>query len=296
MERIEAILLLSALVLFSSLPISHSSKKPVAVARKEDIPFIKCQVCQKLANQLHHQVNIKQSQISPKKISEFQIIEIAESVCNLKKEEGEWIPRIDIVEKGDALELIEQDTEGQCNSECKTIERACQEVMGFYDTDVAEYIFKTKPQIDSLMNFLCHDLSRACSVKSPPVPKNRLPGEPFLPKSSKDAEMEKNLRSMEGMPGAPGMKMYSRDDLMNMQNFGDEDVDEEDDDDDRFPSSLGRVLREKETAKADWKERIVKGIRDTGAAIKGHVNKASYQIQKWWGKRKTGTKAGKAEL
>lgn len=40
------------------------------------------------------------------------------------------------------------------------------------------------------------------------------------------------------MPGAPGMKMYSRDDLMNMQNFGDEDADEDDDDDDRFPSSL----------------------------------------------------------
>lgn len=25
-------------------------------------------------------------------------------------------------------QLVEQDSEGQCNSECKTIERACQEV------------------------------------------------------------------------------------------------------------------------------------------------------------------------
>lgn len=43
------------------------------------------------------------------------------------------------------------------------------------------------------------------------------------------------------MPGAPGMRMYSKDDLLNMQNFGDEDADEDDDDDnsdDRFPSSL----------------------------------------------------------
>lgn len=37
------------------------------------------------------------------------------------------------------------------------------------------------------------------------------------------------------MPGAPNMKMYSRDDLMNMQNFGDED---EDDDEADFPSKL----------------------------------------------------------
>lgn len=45
------------------------------------------------------------------------------------------------------------------------------------------------------------------------------------------------------MPGAPGMKMYSRDDLMNnMQNLGNEDADEEDDDDDdsEFPSNLVR--------------------------------------------------------
>lgn len=38
------------------------------------------------------------------------------------------------------------------------------------------------------------------------------------------------------------MKMYSRDDLMNMKNFGEEEDDDDDDDDDdedaRFPSKL----------------------------------------------------------
>lgn len=38
-------------------------------------------------------------------ISEYQIIEIAENVCNLKKEEADWITRIDIVEQGDKLEV-----------------------------------------------------------------------------------------------------------------------------------------------------------------------------------------------
>lgn len=43
---------------------------------------------------------------------------------------------------------------------------------------------------------------------------------------------------LQGMPGAPGMKMYSREDLMN-QNFGGEDADEdEDDDEEHFPSNL----------------------------------------------------------
>ena len=41
------------------------------------------------------------------------------------------------------------------------------------------------------------------------------------------------------MPGAPGMKMYSREDLMN-NNFGEDGDDEDEDDDDEtgFPSNL----------------------------------------------------------
>jgi hypothetical protein len=98
-----------------------------------------------------------------------------------------------------------------------------------------------------------------------PVAQGRTPGEPFVPKSSKEAEMEKMMRSMEviiyhclmprafvicwiwpiscffvlqGMPGAPGMKMYSRDDLMNMNNLGGDDDEEDDDDEADFPSNL----------------------------------------------------------
>lgn len=45
---------------------------------------------------------------------------------------------------------------------------------------------------------------------------------------------------VQGMPGAPGMKMYSREDLMNMNNFGEggDDEDEEEDDEAGFPSKL----------------------------------------------------------
>ncbi|OIW15730.1 hypothetical protein TanjilG_04265 [Lupinus angustifolius] len=235
-------------------------------------------------------------------ISEYQIIEMAENICNLKKAEADWILRIDIVEKEDRLELVEQDSEGQCNSECKTIERACQEVMGYSDTDVAEYLYKSKPDVDSLLNYLCKDLTKACSKKPPPVPKDRTPGEPFVAKSDKEAEMEKLLKSMEGMPGAPGMKMYSRDDLMN-KNLGDEDADDEDEDDDEadLPSKLGKVLREKESGKGDWKQVIIKGIADTSTTLKKHADRVSNRIRKWWQGKKTtttkkGSKAWKSEL
>ena len=38
-------------------------------------------------------------------ISEYQIIEITENVCNLKKAEADWILLIDIVEQGNKLKV-----------------------------------------------------------------------------------------------------------------------------------------------------------------------------------------------
>lgn len=62
------VLVFSILVISTWLQVSHCSKKPVGVARRDDIPYIKCQVCEKLAAQLYHQVEKKQAQISPKKV------------------------------------------------------------------------------------------------------------------------------------------------------------------------------------------------------------------------------------
>ncbi|KAM1072742.1 hypothetical protein FF1_017967 [Malus domestica] len=306
MAKLKQILVAMSVLLavLASVPFSECVKKPAAGARKEDIPFIKCQVCEKLASQLHQQVEKKRAEIAPKKISEYQIIEISENVCNLKKQEADWILQIDIVEKGDKLELVDQGSEGQCNSECKTIERACQEVLGYSDTDVAEYLYTSKPDLGSLVNYLCKDLTKACSTKPPPVPKNRIPGEAFVAKSEKEAEMERIMKSMEGMPGAPGMKMYSKDDLMNMNNFGGKDADDEDDDDDDetlLPSNLGKIMREKESAKNDLKQKITTGIVKTRETLKKHANKVSNWFRQTWRRvKKTAseksTKGNKGEL
>ncbi|CAH9143414.1 unnamed protein product [Cuscuta epithymum] len=276
LEDLALWVLLSAAVISS--PISVCAKK--VMARKEDIPYIKCQVCEMLAYQLYHQVQRKKAAISPKKISEYQIIEISESVCNLKKQEADWILKIDIVEEGDRLALIEQDSEGQCNSECKTVERACQEVMDYSDTDVAEYLYKNNPELDSLLNFLCKDLSKACSRMPPPVPKDRAPGEPFLPKPPKDAELENILKAMQSMPGAPSVEVYSGDELN--QNFGDSD------DDDEIDLSLdwGKPVKEKQTKELDWKQKISKVITDTGETLKNHIATASYKLSDWWRAKK----------
>lgn len=51
------------------------------------------------------------------------------------------------------------------------------QVIGYSDTDVAEYIYSRKPQLDVLVNYLCKDLTKACSKKPPPVPKVHFPAQ-----------------------------------------------------------------------------------------------------------------------
>lgn len=63
--------LVVSVVIAAWIPLSHCSKKPVGIARKEDIPYIKCQVCEILAKQLYQQVQNKKAEISPKKVFDF---------------------------------------------------------------------------------------------------------------------------------------------------------------------------------------------------------------------------------
>ncbi|KAM0845855.1 hypothetical protein ACQ4PT_056089 [Festuca glaucescens] len=275
-----AVVALAVLLLLQGGPAAEAAgqKKSATAARREDVPYIRCQVCKRIAREISAQVAAKQQALPPsKKVPEIEIIDIAENVCNLKKQEADWMLRIDIVEKGDKLE-----------------------VMGYADTDVAEFVYTNKPSVEQLIKFVCKDVTKACAAAPPPVPKDRIPGEPFAAKPSKDAEMEKIMRSMEGIPGAPNMKMYSRDDLMK-NNFGADEGDDDDEDDDdedegdSFPKNLGKVLKNKGPQKKDLKQQVVKQIKDTGKKLKGHVSKVSKAVKKWWQGKKP-TKSGKTEL
>lgn len=46
------------------------------------------------------------------------------------------------VESGDKLTLVEQAGTGVCGTECKTIAKAAEEVLGERDTDLGELLWK----------------------------------------------------------------------------------------------------------------------------------------------------------
>ncbi|CAI5475799.1 unnamed protein product [Closterium sp. Yama58-4] len=217
------------------------------VARKEDVPLIKCGVCELLAKNLLRQVREKRQAVAPKKLSELKIIELVESACDVSKDEGDWIQWLDVQEKGDKLELKEFPYPGDCRTECKTIQKACQEVMGFSDTDVAELLFSQPSILEAeFKKQLCHEMTPTCKKRPPPVPKGRKPGEAFRRKSSTEVERERMMRDMDlksekyreenpHAPRMPKMKLYSRDDLLKKTSvggmgMGDEEEDEDEED------------------------------------------------------------------
>ncbi|CAM6127275.1 unnamed protein product [Calypogeia fissa] len=277
---------------------AKSSAKNTLAARKEDVKYIKCGVCEEIVKQLHRQVKKMKEKIAPKKLTELEIIDLTENICNIKKEEADWLMYLDIVEDGPRLKLVEQEEEGECNSECKTIERACEEVMGDHDTDVAEFLYRGEAQRSALSKLLCKDLSKACVGKPPAVPKDRVPGEPFVPKPSKDAEMAKIMRSMSDMPGAPGMQMYSRDQLQS-GGFGMGDEDDEDDDSDDDEEQASEATTGGGSGLLDQAQLALGKMRSVDSAAQ-HVSKLSRQAKKWWygskssSKRKSSKSASKA--
>ncbi|CAI5519452.1 unnamed protein product [Closterium sp. Naga37s-1] len=191
---------------------------------------------------------------------ELKIIELVESACDVSKDEGDWIQWLDVQEKGDKLELKEFPYPGDCRAECKTIQKACQEVVGFSDTDVAELLY-SKPSIQEadFKKQLCHDMTPTCRKQPPPMPKGRKPGEAFRRKSSTEVERERMMRDMDmksekyreenpRAPRMPKMKLYSRDDLLRKTSVGgmgmgedeeDEEEGEEEDPEEKLRNELG---------------------------------------------------------
>ncbi len=133
----------------------------------------------------------------------------APQACDPDTDAGDWIARIDLVEKGRALTLAEQSGPGKCGTECRTVARACADVLGDHDTDLAEAVFTAAPGAAArawLEGKLCRELSSVCAKPPPPLPASRPRGPAFEPKSEQEVEMDRMMRSMAGIPGMPGAR------------------------------------------------------------------------------------------
>mmetsp|Transcript_873 Transcript_873/g.1919 ORF Transcript_873/g.1919 Transcript_873/m.1919 type:complete len:326 (-) Transcript_873:484-1461(-) len=282
------------------------SKKTYAAIRT-DVPFIECGVCKALADHLTseasvmHRELLEKSRSSSSKSSvrrdlgdlEGRILEVVENACDPEKDQGTWLTSLDMVEDGDAIKVVAQDTPGHCEEECKTVQRACEKALGDSDTDLAEMLYTNRKSAREVRDWLCVEESGVCAGKPPKVPATRKPGKEFKPKSEKDLEMDKLMRSMQGMPGMPGMQMFNRDDLQD-QLGGDGSDGYDGYDDDGYGDEEGAAADDgagdakAKEGKGDVLSSTIEGTLKAaeGAAAKmAEVGKPVYDAAKdWWGR------------
>ncbi|XP_039165228.1 uncharacterized protein LOC120291632 [Eucalyptus grandis] len=94
------------------------------------------------------------------------------------------------------------------------------------DDIYVHYLKEPNPQTGGMVDFLCKNATDACDSEPPPLPKDRTPGEAFMPKPSEEADVERKAKSStESTPGAPRTNTYLMDESTNTKNSGEEDKD-----------------------------------------------------------------------
>ena len=108
---------------------------------------------------------------------------------------------------------------GHCRRECRTIEKACADVVDSVD-ELGEYLLEAAREGKStgtVAQRVCTKMAGVCKKgKTPPWPEGKVrKNEQFKPKTKKDKETDElmaNLRNMPGMEGQ-GLSMMSGSDL-----------------------------------------------------------------------------------
>ncbi|KAL6762700.1 hypothetical protein V8C86DRAFT_2513742 [Haematococcus lacustris] len=195
-------------------------------AVKADIPFIRCGVCEAMVKQSVKAVKGLQAAATPaQKMTEAAIMDSLEKMCDPDREAGEWITHQDLQEEGKQLKLVDMGQPGECGSECRTIARACEQVLETLDlSEMSEMLWKGTKRA-ALTQAACYDSGRACRKKAPPLPVERAPGPAFKALDEEKAGHAKLMRSMKeaGLKGT----MYNKDNMMDMMAGASDDGEEE---------------------------------------------------------------------
>ncbi|CAB4020005.1 Hypothetical predicted protein [Paramuricea clavata] len=192
--------------------VSGRMSKKLYPPMKEDIPFIKCDVCQKAVKYLFRKA--KSMREDTTKIGEEKLQDLVDKACNPEKFEGEWLAKLDIEEKKGELQLSEQEDLGSCKAECRTVAKACDDTVGDADTDIAEELWKNELTLSQLINEVCYSDTNACSKTKINFKSGSRKDEKFQVMSDEEKQAQEYLKKASDMPGMPNMQMYSREEMM----------------------------------------------------------------------------------
>lgn len=146
-------ILFSVLVLVNVVDAKAKVKAthPAAVIT-DDLPYIKCEVCERVVVELVTNVKkMRESLPKTKKLEEYRISEIFDNVCNPSNATyGMWIRKIDITKRGKYLHLDEPGGVSKCNGECLTVAKSCHDMLeNEIDQDeISAMLYKSNDELE----------------------------------------------------------------------------------------------------------------------------------------------------
>ena len=195
-------------------------------AVKADVKYVKCGVCEATARELYRQTKtLREDALAAGKkvLPEEDILQLTDHICDPERDQGEWIARLDMQERDDGtIELVDMGDFGDCLSECRTMQKACEGVVEDAAVDIAELLYRGEAGRAAVTSALCRELTPACRKRAPKLAADRAPGPAFVPADPEERRLTKMMKNMQGMDGMPGMSMYSREELMERYGLGEE--------------------------------------------------------------------------
>lgn len=172
---------------------------------KEAVAHVQCDVCEMA---MEEATSIAKTDSIT---DEDSLSDLVENLCSVRKKEGRWVSRLDIVREDSDTQLLiaRQDTAGWCKNECLTIQRACQASLKGNEEKLVSMLQGAK-SLKDIKKKLC---KKTCAKEPPKLTKWK--DEVFSPRDEKELETEDMMEKMKAETGM-GMKMYKREDLLSM--------------------------------------------------------------------------------
>jgi hypothetical protein len=203
------------------------------------VDHFRCDVCDTMVREAFAMVaDIRNNASRKTPLREEDILaEVVELICNPFANQGQWLRTLDLVvtaapgsssTSGGYLKLQPRSDFTKCKRGCTTLAAACERVIDSDDADnLSSFLFKGRPaNADKLSKKICGNVcgstsdakKRASKVFPAKLTAEILRDQPEMI-SAKEMEIEALMDNLERSHtvGTPGMDVYSRDEMLQMQ-------------------------------------------------------------------------------
>ena len=144
--------------------------------------YLGCTVCKLAVEEIWKEALRLREEAPYKKPSEDMYQDSIQQICDPIKDLGEWVAMYDITqsERGAPLKMEKQEYMCECRRECRTIQKACENIVNEHLEDMAESLYKRDAaSLEKFSNRVCTKWAEACPSKTPKTYLH--PNEHFMP-------------------------------------------------------------------------------------------------------------------